>query len=384
MIGAVPLVEGSQRMEPRPAWVPTPVGRPTVRQRLADAVAELRVELGEPWAPSFREAAASGERLTAALRLGLVAGLLTLLLASRRAAAVALAWAAAVAALVWRRYRVWYGFASSLGDVTLISVALAAAAAAGTTPATAPVVFDLYFLAVGCAALRYDWRVCAATGGLAVTQYAALAAYTPLWAGALPAWGALAERLALLVAATALAVAVVLRGQRLRRLSTTDRLTGLANRARFDERLAEEALRARRHRRPWSLVLLDIDHYKRFNDSYGHVAGDRALRHVADRLQRALRASDLVARYGGEEFVVLLPETVPEHAAGRLDALRREIAGEPVPLPGTPRGARLTLSAGVASWPEDGATPEAVLQVADMRLYVAKQSGRNRLVRRAG
>jgi len=352
MMGADPLVEGSQRMEPRLAWVLTPVGQPAIWRRLAAAAAELRGELREPWAPSFREAAASGERLAAALRLGLVAGLLALLLASHRADAV--------------------------------GAALAAASLAGTAPAMAPVVFDLYFLAVGCAALRYDWRVCAATGGLAVTQYAALAAYAPLWAGAPPEWGVLAERLALLAAATLLAAAVVLRGQRLRRLSTTDRLTGLANRARFDERLAEEALRARRHRRPWSLVLLDIDHYKRFNDSYGHVAGDRALRHVADRLQRALRASDLVARYGGEEFVVLLPETVPEHAAGRLDALRREIAGEPVPLPGAPRGATLTLSAGVASWPEDGATPEAVLQVADMRLYAAKRAGRNRLVRRAG
>lgn len=293
--------------------------------------------------------------------------------------------------LVERTYRPWIAVMSSALDVSLISVALAAHWVLGNPIVTmnSRTTFEVYFLALFCAALRLDWRICVFTGVLAVVQYLALVVSAALIhgvrAGDIPdprygvfSWNIQAVRVVLLLAATVAATAAVLRTRGLRQLSTTDRLTGLLNRGAFDERLVEEASRSRRHGRPFALAIVDIDRFKLFNDTHGHMAGDAALAAVADTLRHSVRQSDLVARYGGEEFVLILPETQAPDAVPRLEAIRATCAARPLAVAGG--SASVTVSIGLASWPDDGAEPDQVLAEADRRLYAAKQAGRNRLV----
>ncbi len=158
----------------------------------------------------------------------------------------------------------------------------------------------------------------------------------------------------------------------LHRISTQDGLTGLSNRRHFDETLALEWRRAARSRAPLSLLLLDIDHFKPYNDAHGHQAGDDLLRRVAQTLREAVhRAADFVARYGGEEFVVLLPETDREHARAIAESLRAKIEETGV-----------TVSIGVATAvaTRDSSGVEEIVRNADEALYEAKRSGRNRVV----
>ena len=289
--------------------------------------------------------------------------------------------------------RTWVGFLTSITDVSLVSAGLAAFLYldAPHTAVNSQAVFEVYFLALGCASLRYNWRVCAVAGATAVAEYAALVTYAanhwdlndpryaPFKSGMFD-WNVQGARFILLAAMGVLSVFIVLRSQRLQELSVTDRLTGVFNRAWFDQELADEADRARRHERPFAVAMLDIDSFKRFNDAHGHVAGDVALRTVAQVLRRSLRGSDAVARYGGEEFVLLMPEATAATVMGRLDDLRRAVEATPIPLRRRRRNARLTVSIGVASWPDGGATPEEVVTAADVRLYEAKRGGRNRVV----
>jgi diguanylate cyclase (GGDEF)-like protein len=179
---------------------------------------------------------------------------------------------------------------------------------------------------------------------------------------------------------TLLSAAIVARAERLRLLSAVDRLTGLFNRGYFDERFAEALSRARRARRPLSLALFDLDEFKRFNDDFGHEAGDVALRAAAEAVVGALRPGDLVARYGGEELVVLFPDTSPEAAAALCEQVRAAIAAVEVPVPRRAAVGRMTTSAGVASWPADGDAGDELLYRADVRLFAAKHEGRNRVV----
>jgi diguanylate cyclase (GGDEF)-like protein len=163
------------------------------------------------------------------------------------------------------------------------------------------------------------------------------------------------------------------------RLAVTDGLTALFNHRHFQEALAGEIARARRYGHPVSLVMVDIDHFKCFNDGNGHQAGDALLRELAASLRRAARENDLVARYGGEEFVFLLPETSKSEAfalAGRVcSAVARRAWDGAGALP----GGRLTVSLGVASFPEDAASQAELVQRADQALYLAKNEGRNQV-----
>ncbi|MGW8393537.1 diguanylate cyclase [Pseudoduganella sp. HUAS MS19] len=169
--------------------------------------------------------------------------------------------------------------------------------------------------------------------------------------------------------------------RKLEELAATDPLTGIANRRRMTEQIAQELERARRFHHPLSLLMIDIDHFKRINDTYGHEAGDQAIIQTATLLTASLRAVDTVARFGGEEFVLLMPEThiaVATHAAERLReraaALRvRTASGVEV---------ELTISIGVAAADPHGAadTPSSLLVRADKALYRAKKEGRNRVV----
>jgi diguanylate cyclase (GGDEF)-like protein len=160
-----------------------------------------------------------------------------------------------------------------------------------------------------------------------------------------------------------------------------DGLTGLWNRAHLDERLAEEVAAANRHHRPLAVVLLDVDHFKRVNDQYGHPFGDMVLQRVADALTGTVRVSDTVCRYGGEEFAVILLETSDEHAF--IAAERMRVAIMTMTLSHLQRPVRVTASFGVASYDSllesKRDSPSELVSAADRALYAAKQAGRNRV-----
>jgi diguanylate cyclase (GGDEF)-like protein/PAS domain S-box-containing protein len=162
--------------------------------------------------------------------------------------------------------------------------------------------------------------------------------------------------------------------EELRRLSATDPLTGLYNRRHLAEALGKELERSRRHRLPLSVLICDVDHFKLFNDRYGHECGDLVLRMVAQQLTAALRTHDLPCRYGGEEFVAVLPSTSQAGAYSVAERLRRDIAAAEV------NGLHVTVSVGVASFPWVAAdSPQALVDAADRALYDAKEAGRNRV-----
>jgi diguanylate cyclase (GGDEF)-like protein len=243
------------------------------------------------------------------------------------------------------RWRSWIGFASSALDVSMVSTALVTFLVVSSPLAAlnSNVTFEMYFLAIVASSLRYDARVCLVAGTLALAQYGGLWTFAaarydladPAYAGVAGPYAPvdLATRLILLGIATLLAVTIVRRAQRLLYLASRDRLTGLFNRGHFDRALTAAMEGAGRSGQPLSLAILDLDRFKAINDVHGHTLGDRALCHVADRLGRSMRRTDLVARYGGEEFVVLMPGTAPEAALARMEAIRREIAGSPLDLP---------------------------------------------------
>ena len=166
--------------------------------------------------------------------------------------------------------------------------------------------------------------------------------------------------------------------EEIHRLSIMDPLTGVHNRRSLNEFLDREVERARRHGRPLSVVLFDIDHFKRINDQYGHTAGDFTLRDVAARVKGLTRQDELLARYGGEEFALVLPETGLDRALVTAERVRRAIAAAPYEYEG--RTFLVTVSGGVGVLPPGGTTTALdVLRRADDCLYEAKRAGRNRV-----
>jgi diguanylate cyclase (GGDEF)-like protein len=137
--------------------------------------------------------------------------------------------------------------------------------------------------------------------------------------------------------------------------------------------------RAARSRQPVGIIMIDIDHFKAFNDSYGHEAGDVLLQSVGSILQRSVRAEDIACRYGGEEFALILPEASLVDAAQRAEYVRQAISHLSLQFHRQPLG-QITVSAGVAIYPDHGPTGDAVLRAADAALYQAKSRGRNRIV----
>jgi diguanylate cyclase (GGDEF)-like protein len=286
------------------------------------------------------------------------------------------------------RGQAWIGFASSVLDITLVSTVLAVVlfAADPLAAVTDAAVFPAYLLVIAGTTLRYDARITLVTGALALAQYGAIVLAARWWgdaAGAVPPGfdgGVQAGRLALLATATLVAATVVVRSRELRLLSTRDRFTGLLNRTVFDERLAAEHRAAQRTGERFAVAMIDIDHFKRFNDEHGHAAGDEALRRVAEMLRDSCRASDVVARYGGEEFALVLPGVRRAAACALCERIRFRVATEPLLTAGRSRPVSLTVSIGVASCPEDGPDGSTVLACADRRLYQAKRRGRDRVV----
>jgi diguanylate cyclase (GGDEF)-like protein len=166
--------------------------------------------------------------------------------------------------------------------------------------------------------------------------------------------------------------------QQLQKLATIDGLTGVNNRRAFDTRLETEWSRACRSRRPLALLFVDVDHFKQYNDTYGHLAGDDCLRRIARTLDGlATRSTDTNARYGGEEFAVLIAEETAADAALLAERMRSGIASLAIPHAASPEG-RVTISVGVAGCiPAIGVAPTALIEAADAALYEAKRAGRN-------
>jgi diguanylate cyclase (GGDEF)-like protein len=172
--------------------------------------------------------------------------------------------------------------------------------------------------------------------------------------------------------------AMAVRNARLRaeveRLAKEDGLTGLANRRVFEEVLNREVARSRRTHEPLSLVIFDVDHFKRVNDTLGHQAGDDVLRQVAQELGATARDIDLVARYGGEEFTVILPNCSLDDAVRVAERMRSSLSENP-------RLTGVTVSAGVAEIPTNAPDEEALIAAADEAMYISKRSGRDRTTR---
>ncbi len=168
--------------------------------------------------------------------------------------------------------------------------------------------------------------------------------------------------------------------EELERLSVTDELTGLANRRRLAAELEREWKRSERHKRLFVVIMMDVDRFKHFNDTYGHPAGDGVLRRLADVLREVVREVDTAARYGGEEFTVILPETPAAEGARVAERIRARMAEERFSPNGTGDAVGVTLSIGFAVFPADADSPETLISTADQALYRAKEGGRNRVV----
>ncbi len=273
------------------------------------------------------------------------------------------------------------GFVSSALDVTLVTAVLVIFLVLGRPHAAvnSRVLFSIYFVVIAGTSLRYDKRICVMAGLLAIGQYAGIVACAALiWdlnsTAFAPYYNGTFDlnihyaRLILLGCVVFVSTLSVTRAQTLRGLSAKDPLTGLMARGFFDERAAAEAARTVRYGRQLSVAMIDIDFFKRFNDTYGHAVGDEVLRVVGGMLQ-SVRQSDLVARYGGEEFIIVFPETAPIAAVEKAEELRKLI--EP---------SMVTVSIGIAGLPDDGDDIWMVIDKADQRLYEAKQGGRNQVV----
>lgn len=162
------------------------------------------------------------------------------------------------------------------------------------------------------------------------------------------------------------------------KLATTDGLTNLHNHRYFQEHLANSIERAKRYKANFSLLLVDIDFFKKFNDTYGHQAGDAVLRQVADTLKKSVRTLDLVARYGGEEMAIILDNADIEEALGIADKICKAVALKPFKLSDSVER-HVTISLGVATYPRHGQTPTELIEFADKGLYRAKENGRNQV-----
>jgi two-component system cell cycle response regulator len=358
--------------------------------------------------PVVAQAAVAGELLVAKIRLGLASILLLIPVldslffpVEHKEAIVGLSLTGAtfflsvlVYFLISREFNPpWLSFASSSFDVTLVSGALALFLFLNEphTAVNSKVVFEGYFLVIAATSLRYDKRVCISAGLLAVGQYFAIVyfaathwdlnspKYAPFEYGVF-GWSNEVSRLIIMLTASALSLALVARSQRLLQLATRDPLTGLFSRGYVDDRFAVELSRARRYNKVLSIAVIDADRFKSLNDTHGHMAGDLALRKIGALLHDTFRQSDTAGRYGGEEFVVILPETDITAAHQKLESLRELLASTPIVLATHAEPVQVTISAGLASFPQDGENAADLFALADARMFHAKEEGRNRVV----
>ncbi len=355
--------------------------------------------------PALADAARDGEMMVARVRMWVTLLLLLIpvvgmllggaTLQNRMGLLVAVTAVAVAAGLaVWVQrgpYRPRISFVSAVTDVSLVSLGLFAfwAIRRPIVTTNSRVIFECYFLAIGASALRHDPRVTVAAGAASIGEYLGLSFLAWRTYGGTDlmrtnaygtfGWSTEISRATILFGMTLVALAIVNRVQHLRHMSTGDRVTGLFNRAYAEEFLANELLRTARFRSALVIGMIDVDHFKRFNDTHGHRAGDVALKTVATTARRALRRIDVVARFGGDEILLLLPGTTVQAGLEKLEEIRIAIGSTDIPLPHGST-ALVTVSIGVAAWGVDGTTVDALLDTADARLYAAKAAGRNRLI----
>lgn len=155
-----------------------------------------------------------------------------------------------------------------------------------------------------------------------------------------------------------------------------DKLTGLLNRGGIDKRLEEEISRGKRYTNMFSIAMMDIDHFKKVNDTYGHQAGDIILRNVSWSIDNNIRDADYAGRYGGEEFLIVMPYTDKYHSLIAAERIRKALEGTGIKN----TGIKITMSGGVSSYPEDGNDYKEIISSADIALYSAKNNGRNRVI----
>ena len=272
----------------------------------------------------------------------------------------------------------WLGFATAAIDVSFVSFYhLTVFIGAFTLLAfSSRAAFALYLLAILATSLRNDDRVATFAGLLAAVEWLAL---IRLFDETNVDMMAAVEELVIIAAATMLARIIASRARGLRLSSIRDNLTGLVTRAHFEERLATELMRSSRTHRPLALAIIDVDQFKRVNDTAGHLAGDEVLREVAARLTRTVRRSDLCARFGGDEFALAFIDTSVVDAAARLEETRQTVSATPIPLR-IQAVVTITCSAGVAVSPLDGEDATTLVAIADARLLAAKSGGRDRLM----
>lgn len=361
--------------------------------------------------PVLAQAGSAGELLVAKIRLGLAALLLLIPVINtfffpvdlkESIVGVCLTFgtfcvALAVYFLTSREYNPsWLSFVTCGFDVTLVSGALVLFMIMNQphTAVNSKVVFEGYFLAIGSTSLRYDKRVCIVSGFLAIAEYLVIVlfasshwdlnspAYAPFAYGFF-SWSAQISRLIIMLIASALSIALVFRSQKLLQLATSDPLTGLFNRGYVDDRFEVELSRARRYKKMLTIAVIDADRFKLLNDTHGHLAGDLVLRRIGEILRESFRQSDTAGRYGGEEFVVIMPEIDIETAQHKLETLRESIASTAVVISARGDEVRVTISAGLSSYPDDGNDANTLFGLADRRMFQAKKEGRNRVVARS-
>ncbi len=286
----------------------------------------------------------------------------------------------------------WLSYATTTYDVTTTTVVLGLLHFSDpVAPFNSLIVWCFYLFSIGMTALRNDGRLTLYAGWMAILQYLVLIAL--LYARAespdqlvsvdygTVSIGSQVERLVLMLLMTMLTATVVYRMQRLIESSGSDGLTGLPNRAWLIQRMPRILESVRDSGESLTLALLDLDDFKRINVQYGHLAGDRAIRHVAGSMREILRDKERLVRIGGQEFVLLMRCPIG-NAWERLDRLRH-LMGERPFVPergGDPM--RITFSGGLATYPSDGNDVSSLLRSADRRLQAAKQQGSNRVVAR--
>jgi diguanylate cyclase (GGDEF)-like protein len=371
---------------------------------LRAALLDLKRALREPPDEVMLEIGAGGEILLARLRLVVATFLLLLPLINHLSGGPAYETLVAVAGIglvlllsqAWlslarhrRRHR-WLPFASATFDVSLVTMVLwALALDSPSAGLNSMVAWNCYPIAIVATVLRNDTRVTLLAGTLATLEFVLLSVYFLNFSD-LPAasrvYGTVevstqVQRALLLVAFTVVAGVLVFRMQRLVAMSGTDGLTGLPNRTYLRHRVPHMLEEARAESKSVCLCLLDLDHFKRVNEELGHLAGDKALRHVVDALRLQLTREEPFMRVGGEEFVIVL--RMPIGAAWeRLDLLRRRLQATPFRHEEGAASRTLTVSAGIACCPQDATDVSGLLKAADRRLRAAKQAGRNRVIAR--
>lgn len=373
---------------------------------LSETIAELSRSLREPPDEIMLEVGAGGEVLLARLRL-FIATLLLLMPAINYfgggdvyQSLVVLSGIGLVLLLsqVWltlaqhRRRHTWLPFLSAAFDVSLVSfIIMMLAFRSPAVGLNSVVIWFFYPLAIMLTSLRNDVRVTLVCGALAVVEFLALSFFfiatadTPLVS---PDNGTVLlirqlQKALLLIAWTIITSVIVLRMQRLVRLSGTDGLTGLPNRSYLNHRVPQLLANARADGHTICLALIDLDYFRRINAEFGHLVGDRALRHAVNTLRMELERNEPMMRVGGEEFVLILRQPLGA-AWERVDFLRRHLEARPF-VPEEGMSARvLTFSAGLASCPQDSVDVSGLMRNADLRLCSAKQAGRNRVAARDG